>query len=95
MPPNLSFDGTDFMEGATFNAMRVGYSVIKVSSYNCRPPLKLELFSDVAHVVKLGAGPRRRRGGGRWFQGAVAGPPIVLQNPEGAESHCATEPAKA
>ena len=32
MPPNLSFDGTDFMEGATFNAMRVGYSVIKVSS---------------------------------------------------------------
>ena len=32
MPPNLSFYGTDFIEGATFNAMRVGYSVIKVSS---------------------------------------------------------------
>ena len=31
MPPNLSFYGTHFMEGATSNAVRFGYSVHMVS----------------------------------------------------------------
>ena len=33
VPRNLSFDRIDFMVGATYNAVRVSYSVIRVSSY--------------------------------------------------------------